>query len=81
MVAHPKSEAGEKPVKFKEGYFPPQHEGQLAEKVSGKKAHRAKAHLKELADGLHREAKLIYPSNVLESEAFGEILSGTITDE
>ena len=81
MVAHPKSEAGEKPVKFNEGYFPPHFEGQLAEKVSGEKAHRAKEDLKELADGLHRKAKLIYASNVPESEAFGSFLGVTITDE
>lgn len=80
MVAHPKTEAGEKQVKFAEGYFPPLHESELGKKVSPEKALRAKNHLKELADELHREAKLAYPSNVHESDAFGSFLGATITD-
>lgn len=81
MVAHPKAEAGEKLVKFTEGCFPPLYESKLGKKVSPKKALRAKNNLKELVDGLHREAKLIYASNVHESDAFGSFLGGAITDE
>lgn len=79
MVAHPKPEAGERSVKFKEGYFPPYYPGELAKKVSPDAANRARDHLKELAEALHCEAKQAYSSNIHESEAFGPILGIEIT--
>lgn len=80
MVAHPKAEAGEKPAKFTEGGFPLPYESELGKKVSPDAALRAKNHLKELAEELHREAKLFYSSNVHESSAFELFLEISITD-
>ena len=80
MVAHPKVEAGERLVKSKDGYFPPHYQSELEKKVSPKAASRAKDHLKELAEGLHREAKQAYSSNIHESNAFGLLLGTEITD-
>ena len=80
MVAHPKPEACEKQVKFKEGYFPPHYQSELGKKVSPGAANRARDHLKELAEALHSEAKQVYSANVHEAEAFGPILRTEITD-
>lgn len=80
MVAHPKPEAGERSVRFNEGYFPPHYQSELATKVSPDAANRARDHLKELAQALHCEAKQAYSGNVHESEAFGPILGTEITD-
>lgn len=80
MVAHPKPEAGERPVKFKEGYFPPLYQSELEKKVSPDAANRARDDLKELAEALHCKAKQAYSGNVHESQAFGPILGTEITD-
>ncbi|MGR8998515.1 MAG: hypothetical protein ACU88J_05645 [Gammaproteobacteria bacterium] len=80
MVAHPKAEAGKRLVKIKEGYFSAHYQSKLEKKVSPVAASRAKEHLKELAEGLHREAKQTYSCNIHESNAFGPILETEITD-
>lgn len=79
MVAHPKAEAGERLVKFKEGYPPPPYQSELEKKVSPEAARRARKHLKELAEELHREAKQVYSSKIHESNAFGPLLATEIT--
>jgi len=80
MVAHPTAEAGERLVKSKDGYFPPHYQSELEKKVSPEAASRAKDHLKQLAEELHREAKQVYSSNIHESNAFGQLLGTEITD-
>lgn len=80
MVAHPKAEAGERVVKFKEEYFPPYYQSELEKKVSPDAAIRAKDHLEKLAEGLHRKAKQVYSSNIHESKAFGRTLGTELTD-
>ncbi len=80
MVAHPKTEEGEKPVKFTEEHFPPLYQSELEKRVSPDAASRAKDHLKTLAEDLHREAKQAYSSNVKETSAFGPLLGIEITD-
>ena len=80
MVAHPKPEAGERSVKFKEGYFPPHYQSELEKKVSPDAANRARDHLKELAEALHCEAKQAYSGKIHESNAFGPQLGTEITD-
>lgn len=80
MVAHPKPEARECPVKFKDGYFPPFYQGRLEEFVSVKDANRAREHLKELADTLHTKAQQAHLDKVEGSEAFGFVLQMEITD-
>jgi len=79
MAVHPKAEAGDRLVKFADGHFPMDYRGRLAEKVSPKKAGRARDHLAELAEDLHREAKASYPELVWEDEAFGRSLGSCIT--
>jgi hypothetical protein len=79
MAVHPKAEAGERLVKFAGGHFPPHHGGRLAEKVSPKKAVRARDHLSKLVEDLHREAKSAYPELVPEDQAFGRLLGHEIT--
>lgn len=80
MVAHPKSEAGERSVKCRKGDFPQHYQSELEKKVSADAATRARDHLKELADALHCEANEAYSGNIHESEAFGVILGTEITD-
>jgi len=79
MAVHLKAEAGDRLVKFAEGHFPPHYGGRLAEKVSPRKASRARDHLSELAEGLHRGANLAYPELVWENQAFGLSLACGIT--
>ena len=45
MAVHPKADAGNRLVKFADGNFPPHYGGRLAEKVSPRKAGRARDHL------------------------------------
>jgi hypothetical protein len=80
MVAHPKVEKGERPVKYKEGYFPPLYESELDKKVSLQAAKRAKEHLSILADSLHSNAKELYSSSVHEASPFSSMLGFEITD-
>lgn len=80
MVAHPKAEAGEKQVKFRDGCLPPRYKSELEKKVSPDAATRAKDHLEKLAEQLHREAKNIHSSDIHESNAFGPIFCTEITD-
>jgi hypothetical protein len=79
MAVHPKAEAGDTSVKFAEGHFPRHYRGRLAEKVSPKKASRARDHLFELAEDLHRCAKAAYPELIREDNAFGPSLGYSIT--
>ncbi len=78
-IVHPKTEAGERPVKFKEGNFPPNYQSELGTEVSPDAATRAKDHVEKLAEELHREAKLAYSGNVHETHAFGSLLGTEIT--
>jgi len=80
MTAHPKPEAGETSIKFKDGYFPPYYQSQLAKRVSPDAANRAKDHLGKLAEALQREAKQVYADKVPESNSFGPLLGTEITD-
>ena len=80
MLAHPKAEVGERGVKCKDGHFPPHYQSELEKKVSPEAANRAKDHLKQLTDELHREAKNAYANNVPESNAFATVSALYITD-
>lgn len=79
-IVHPKTEAGERFVKFKEGHFPPRYQSELEKEVSPDAATRAKDHLEKLAEELHREAQLAYSGNVHETHAFRGPLSRETTD-
>lgn len=80
MVAHPKPEAGERPVKIQEGYFPQRYQGELERRVSPNAANRAKNDIEQLAEELHSHARGAYSAVVHESTAFGPVLEAEITD-
>jgi hypothetical protein len=79
MAVHPRAEAGDRLVKFANSHFPPHYRGRLAEKVSPKKASRARDHLSKLAEDLHIGAKSSYPELLWEDQAFGLSLRCSIT--
>jgi hypothetical protein len=77
---HPRSESGERNVKFVEGKFPPSYRSWLATKVSAKKRDRAEKDIKTLVNELHQAAKVHYPDMITVTEPFTDMLSFNITD-
>jgi len=80
MAVHPKTEAGKRQVKYAEGHFAPQYMSKLSQRVSLKKATCAKEHLGILAESLHERARVAYPEEIHEKQAFGSMLGVDITD-
>ncbi len=80
MVAHSKTEVGEKLVEFSEENFPPIYENELEKKISLEKAIRSKQHIEELVEELHHAAKQAYPDSIDVLKAFGAGLGHDETD-
>lgn len=77
---HPRTERGNKNVKYTEGKATPNHRSWLSTSVTKQKRDTAEKHIQKMVKTLHKAALVHYPEVVDTSEPFTELIGFNITD-